>query len=97
MFLTPEERRKVMSKQMGTDYEVSSGRNSVAITDRLKPRYDETSDSSSTSSHSDDENAMAPRRLHPNKTPYKVPHPSNNVTSSNNSLDSGDYRIRRSR
>lgn len=97
--LTPEERRKIVAKHatpqaaLLRQYEMPKN-----MSDRQKRFEGRLSRSSSSSSYSGDENR--PRRGHvqssrPHYGSNKVS--SNNVTSSNNSLDSGDHRIRRSR
>lgn len=93
MSLTPEERRKIVAKHTpppsSRQYEMSKS--------NVERQRGKLSRSSSSSSYSGDE--ARPRRVHmvaPRHGSNKAS--SNNMTSSNNSLDSGgDHRIRRSR
>lgn len=97
MSLTPEERRKIITKHTPPatvrQYELAKG-SALESQKRLLA----SSRSSSSSSYSGDE--TRPRRGHVQSgRPYSNKVSSNNVTSSNNSLNSGDHehRIRRSR
>lgn len=96
--LTPEERRKIVSKH--TPPPTVRQQYEMAKNNAERKRFEEKlSRSSSSSSYSGDENR--PRRGHVSQSGRQYPGSnkvsSNNVTSSNNSLDSGDHRIRRSR
>lgn len=99
MSLTPEERRRIMTKQQVA---MNLARNSGVAMERQK-RFEgkllaaSSRSSSSSSSYSGDEmrHRRGPVQSSRHQQPYRVS--SNNVTSSNNSLDSGDHRIRRSK